>query len=817
MSALAVGVVPVAGVTSPASAQPNACDADGDGTSGGVETTELSNGSDDLADEIEDDRGVTVGDPGDGYRWRVTVCTEGSEIEVLSSPVRALAPQAVYWQVTALGLALDSVRDQTRPPELLVWPQVDGRQVVGLETWLAIDEANSAWRTLQGSATFGEVTVSTTAVPQSVVWEFSDEIVRCDSPGVEYTPGASGPAPCGKDWDHTSEVVPQRLRVWIEYRVSWSSSIGQSGALASLLAGRSHGPVGLAVGEVQAVGVWGDREPPTGSAPGGDPDLGGRAECTLLMMASGECSTGSDVPDGGSDGSECRLKLKFWEAARDCITEGVDAIIDVGEWILDEGWELFYNSLPEGVRRVVDEILSFLAGCAEYGIEAIGGIKDMVTHALSAARDPVGFLREQLALAKEIAGALQEDPAGFAKQFFGDLIDYDLLQSDPTKWAGKIGCELALGLVTGGGAAATGRFARIFDNIGDFTEAIRDWRRRRNRGDDSDNDTPWLCRRNSFPAGTLVLLRDKVYRPIELIEPGELVVTYDTEAGVWSRRPVLAQWSAVHGRSLATVMLADGSSVTSTDDHRYWVDSDNSWVEADRLDPGDRLVGPTGSRTVADVNLHPPTPTVVWEIDTAVDDTFVVRVGGAGVVVHNGCGDPPSTDAIDDMFQRHPELEGLPKTSVEDILGAWDRYDGDKTPDEWLEAYARIRKNNTGGSTFELAGLEDLGITDSVKKLYDDIDGIDDFIPDHSEILPDGSLYFAEVKNYVARPLQPSSNAGQMLEYLINKADDGLPGIFDLVINENTQLSPSFQRLIRDAEFAGVTVNITRLPGPGDG
>ncbi len=134
--------------------------------------------------------------------------------------------------------------------------------------------------------------------------------------------------------------------------------------------------------------------------------------------------------------------------------------------------------------------------------------------------------------------------------------------------------------------------------------------------------------------------------PIELVEPGDLVLAADPVSGVWSYESVLDQWSHVDDGRLVTAVLVDGSEITATDDHLFWVDSDGAWVELDDVGPGDSLLTPDGVATVAHVVLWPQANQLVWELDTTGPDTFTVHAATNDVLVHNADGCKLSDDEI---------------------------------------------------------------------------------------------------------------------------------------------------------------------------
>ena len=151
----------------------------------------------------------------------------------------------------------------------------------------------------------------------------------------------------------------------------------------------------------------------------------------------------------------------------------------------------------------------------------------------------------------------------------------------------------------------------------------------------NDVRKPTPC--NSFPTGTLVLLADGSRAPIDQIEPGDTVVGYDTETGVFGSHQVLDQWSHLDDGDMVTVTLEDGTSVSATDDHLFWLADDRSWVEAEDLQAGDQLLDADGTtETVTNVDVYTPAGgELVWELSVADVHTFTVHTGTADVVVHN--------------------------------------------------------------------------------------------------------------------------------------------------------------------------------------
>ena len=605
---------------------------------------------------------------------------------VAAAPAAPAQPPAPPVTGTVLDLALLDLRAQSWKPAPRLSPDHRGMQVVGLETWLAIDPG--AWTTLSTFQSDGAIAVAATATPVRTVWVFSDKVVRCDGPGVEYTAGATGPAPCGREWEHTTAVAPMAMEVYIEYRVDWESSTGEKGTIDPL-AGNSLGRFDLSVGEIQSVGTLGDDPHP--DDPGiRQPDLGSRAACTIFMLSSGQCSDPQDPPVPSEPGTEGKKPPKCdvgtflpWNWGSDtveCAKAGAGEVID---YVKEKATEI-YALLPGPLKAVVDA----LAGCAEFGIDAVKNLWSSVETLGKAIADPQGFVTEQLDLLRSLKQALETDPEGFITEFLGEQVDLKLLQENKAKWIGKMGCEVAVALFSAGAGSST-RIGKIFSRIDD----IKAWVKGKlhlpggkdhipGEGDPipGEPDLPGdhtpdghgptcplgggKCGCNSFPSGTLVALADGSRVPIERIEPGDRVLTYDTVVAAWRSQPVLAQWSAVDHGSMGTVTVTGGGTITATDGHRFWVDSRGAWVDLADLRPGDLLLTPDGVTTVGAVEVHEPDPTVVWELDVAVDDDFVVTqvstAGAATALVHNVDCTPDSVvqAELDRLKERDAKLPG---------------------------------------------------------------------------------------------------------------------------------------------------------------
>ncbi|MCZ0209599.1 polymorphic toxin-type HINT domain-containing protein [Streptomyces sp. UMAF16] len=140
---------------------------------------------------------------------------------------------------------------------------------------------------------------------------------------------------------------------------------------------------------------------------------------------------------------------------------------------------------------------------------------------------------------------------------------------------------------------------------------------------------------HSFPAGTKVLMADGTGRPIEQIEPGDLVTATDPTTGETGPRHITRTIHTPDDRNFTDITLADGSRLTSTSQHPYWSENDRTWKNASDLQAGDTLRTPQNSTA-------PIAHTRTWQglqdaYDLTVEDlhTYYVSTGTTSVLVHN--------------------------------------------------------------------------------------------------------------------------------------------------------------------------------------
>ncbi|MFD0277498.1 polymorphic toxin-type HINT domain-containing protein [Kitasatospora sp. NPDC127111] len=150
-------------------------------------------------------------------------------------------------------------------------------------------------------------------------------------------------------------------------------------------------------------------------------------------------------------------------------------------------------------------------------------------------------------------------------------------------------------------------------------------------------------RKNSFPAGTPVLMADRSARPIEDLKVGDEVIATDPTTGVTTPRRVTATIYTPDDRDFTrlTVATADGrrESLTTTDHHPFWAESRGAWVDAGGLTTTDTLRTSDGRAVpITDVD-HRQGLQAAYNLTVEATHTYYVIAGTTSVLVHNDdCG-----------------------------------------------------------------------------------------------------------------------------------------------------------------------------------
>ena len=132
-----------------------------------------------------------------------------------------------------------------------------------------------------------------------------------------------------------------------------------------------------------------------------------------------------------------------------------------------------------------------------------------------------------------------------------------------------------------------------------------------------------------------MLMADGTKQPIEDVEVGDKVIATDPETGEQAAKRVERVF--VHDDDLTDLALADGTVLTTTEDHPYWSVDDQRFERADELSAGERVLGADG-RTVRVSGLRLATTHDGLAYNLAVAGIHTYHVGPDAILVLNTCG-----------------------------------------------------------------------------------------------------------------------------------------------------------------------------------
>ncbi|MCF6526612.1 hypothetical protein HOY81_26645 [Streptomyces sp. JJ36] len=151
------------------------------------------------------------------------------------------------------------------------------------------------------------------------------------------------------------------------------------------------------------------------------------------------------------------------------------------------------------------------------------------------------------------------------------------------------------------------------------------------------------CLKNSFLAGTEVLLADGTTKPIEELEPGDEVLATDPETGETVAKTVTAAIYTKDDKEYVDLTVTDGTGesdvLTTTAHHPFWSESEQRWLDAGDLKPGMILRTDDGTpatvHTTRTYTAHHDT----YNLTLHGLHTYYVLAGQTPVLVHNSnCG-----------------------------------------------------------------------------------------------------------------------------------------------------------------------------------
>ncbi|MGW7439594.1 polymorphic toxin-type HINT domain-containing protein [Streptomyces sp. NPDC054849] len=161
---------------------------------------------------------------------------------------------------------------------------------------------------------------------------------------------------------------------------------------------------------------------------------------------------------------------------------------------------------------------------------------------------------------------------------------------------------------------------------------------------------PPPCSRNSFVAGTEVLLADGTSKPIEELRSGDEVVATDPETDETGAKAVTATIYTEDDKKYVdlSIQTADGiKTITTTAHHPFWSESDQVWKDAGDLKPGVSLRTDEGtSASVATIRVYQAV-NETYNLTVADLHTYYVLAGQTPVLVHNAGGAEFDLDKMD--------------------------------------------------------------------------------------------------------------------------------------------------------------------------
>ena len=166
-----------------------------------------------------------------------------------------------------------------------------------------------------------------------------------------------------------------------------------------------------------------------------------------------------------------------------------------------------------------------------------------------------------------------------------------------------------------------------------------------------------------FVAGTLVLT-DSGYVPIEEIQAGDLVISWDEETGEVGLKPVV-QTFVNEADELVYVSVA-GNEIVCTNEHPFYSPV-KGWIAACKLRAGDVLVTVNGELVVVEWVQHEllENPVKVYNFEVEGFHTYYVGADD-GVLVHNSCAIPNNSKLFSSRHQAFNEAKrdlGIPTSS----------------------------------------------------------------------------------------------------------------------------------------------------------
>jgi hypothetical protein len=159
----------------------------------------------------------------------------------------------------------------------------------------------------------------------------------------------------------------------------------------------------------------------------------------------------------------------------------------------------------------------------------------------------------------------------------------------------------------------------------------------------------------SFTSDTEVVMADGSRKKISDVEIGDQVLATDPETDETVAREVTAVFA--HEDIVVDLIVDGGGTVTTTEDHPFWNETDGEWRQAEDLDEDDELRTADGDTiTVEGIDDGTERTDTAYNLTVDQTHTFYVTVGDDEALVHNTCLSP---NQINQAIRRGQAPRGL--------------------------------------------------------------------------------------------------------------------------------------------------------------
>jgi intein/homing endonuclease len=154
-------------------------------------------------------------------------------------------------------------------------------------------------------------------------------------------------------------------------------------------------------------------------------------------------------------------------------------------------------------------------------------------------------------------------------------------------------------------------------------------------------------------------MADGGQRPIETLEPGDRVMTFDGSPGLVSKVYARESDHTIDLRYLEWTKEGVGvlRRLETTDEHLFWVRERNTWLPARKLAEGDVLIMPDGLQAEVTKVWRRNEPATVYSFDVDEYESFYANK----VLVRQKCGGAEETQAEERL---RDFLKGGAKSSI---------------------------------------------------------------------------------------------------------------------------------------------------------